>query len=130
MFAHHGIERKGVESASQLILSMACELYPLGFRFRRKGRSGRGRKATRTIADKVDLWVLMQGLMDTGQKAASAAAEIRDKFPSIARGCSADTIETRFYEAERTVQRIERGEITDFEKMELLMRRYGVRSKP
>ena len=128
LHAHYNINKSGSGSLFLLLLAVAAERYP-GFRFRRRGQSGRGRKLAWTLSDQIDLWIVMKTLIDNGHKVASAATEVRDKLPTMARGWSAETIEARFYDAEKTMQQIRRGEITDFECMELLIRSYGLRSR-
>ena len=114
----------------QLILQMAADLFPKGFKFLRGDKKSKGRGRERSIADQVNLYVVMQGFIDGGNEVQAAASFVKDKFPDISKGNSVDFIKARFSEARKTVERINRGEITESESLELWARgisRQGVK---
>ena len=115
VFAHYGITPSGDGSEMQLILQMAADLFPKGFKFLRGDKKSKGRGRERSIADQVNLYVVMQGFIDGGNEVQAAASFVKDKFPDISKGNSVDSIKARFSEARKTVERINRGEITESE---------------
>jgi len=127
VFAHFGIDPSGEDAQLQLMLRMASELFPTAFKFIQAGKKPRGRAQERSFVDQVNLYVVMQGLIDGGYSVQRAATFVREHLPELSNRNAIPSIVTRFSEARKTAARIDRGEITDDEYLEFLASRHSDR---
>jgi hypothetical protein len=126
LFDYYGIDRTSDEPELRLFWAMGSDLFPNAFRIQRAGDPEQKRRpCERTIVDQMNLYVLMDALLENGYSYEKAAVYINEFFPDIAKGNAPSSIKARFSEARKTKRRVvDRGDVTPFEWFDLHTREH------
>jgi hypothetical protein len=120
LFEHYGLSRAEPDAESRFILAMAEELFPSAFKFVSRGKKKFGPKGRWTISEQLTLLVCVRQLRGEPPRMSVLAAAKPIKAEKLIPGLNtaAQSIAQRYYEAQRTVERLQNGELTPIEEIE------------
>jgi len=125
LFGYYKIDQNRPDAQAWLILALASSQFPQGFKFLPSDEKQRGNRKRRGAAKKADLFVTFSGLLDTGMTDDEAAEYIAQKLPSLCQRNSASSVKARYYEAKRFIEKLERGDISAWDRFDLELRQIG-----
>jgi len=125
LFEYYKIDPSRPDGQLLLIMALAKIQFPQGFKFVPSDQKQRGNRKRRGAAEMANLWAAVTGLLDTGMTVGQAAEYIAQKLPSLCQHNAAPSVIARYNEAKLFMEKLERGDISAWDRFDLELRQIG-----